>query len=129
MGVSLRIPSSFLLIPLGAAFLPDIPLAAAEFARPFEYKGLPGDMTIGQAMDFDAHSLTCETDAVVPAVMEHMEWTLADGELVLDEWIARFNPTDQRFATVPGLKFLPAALEKRRAEVAWANEKRRQADM
>ncbi len=62
-----------------------------------------------------------------------MEWALADGELILDEWIARFNPADQRFATVLGLKFLPTALEKRRAEVAWtrlrAIEKRKQADM
>jgi len=62
-----------------------------------------------------------------------MEWTLADGELILDEWIACFNPADQRFATVLGLKFLPTALEKRRAEVAWtqhrAIENRNQADM
>jgi hypothetical protein len=72
-----------------------------------------------------------ETDG--PRPYEHMEWTLADGELILDEWIARFNPADQRFATVLGLKFLPAALEKRRAEVAWtrhrAIEERSQADM
>jgi hypothetical protein len=62
-----------------------------------------------------------------------MEWTLADGELILDEWSARFNPADQRFATVLGLKFLPTAQEKRRAEVAWmrhrAIEERRRADM
>ncbi len=171
--------------------------AAAESSAPFEYKGLLGHMTIEQAKDCDGHSLTCETDAVVPALVrchdhsttylgkpailklefidgnlamlnllvpaehfgdvsrsvlgrygkprrhetetdgpkpyEHMEWMLADGELILDEWIARFDPADQRFATVLELKFLPTALEKRRAEVAWtrhrAIEERKQADM
>jgi hypothetical protein len=195
--MSLRIPSSFLLTQLVVVFLCDIQLAAAESSMPFEYKGLLGHMTIQQAKDYDGHSLTCETDAVVPALVrchdhsttylgkpailklefidgnlamlnllvsaehfgevsrsvlgrygkprrhgtetdgpkpyEHMEWTLADGELILDEWIARFNPADQRFATVLGLKFLPTALEKRRAEVAWtrhrAIEERKQADM
>jgi hypothetical protein len=195
--MSLRIPSSFLLTQLVVVFLCDIQLAAAESSMPFEYKGLLGHMTIQQAKDYEGHSLTCKTDAVVPALVhchdhsttylgkpailklefidgnlamlnllvsaehfgevsrrvlgrygkprrhgtetdgpkpyEHMEWTLADGELILDEWIARFNPADQRFATVLGLKFLPTALEKRRAEVAWtrlrAIEERKQADM
>lgn len=172
-------------------------LAAAESSVLFEYKGLPGHMTIEQAKEYEGHSLTCEADALVralvrchdhsttflekPAILklefidgnlallnllvpaehfgeisrsvvgrygkprlhgtetdgpkpyEHMEWTLADGELIVDEWIARFNPADQRFATVLGLKFLPSALEKRRAEAAWkrhrAIEERKQADM
>jgi hypothetical protein len=172
---------------LVVVFLCDIQLAAAESSVPFEYKGLLGHMTVEQAKGFDGHSLTCETDAVVPALVhchdhsttylgkpailklefidgnlamlnllvpaahfgevsrsvlgrygkprrhgtetdgpkpyEHMEWTLADGELILDEWIARFNPADQRFAAVLGLKFLPAALEKRRAEAAWARHR------
>jgi len=180
-----------------AVFLCGIRLAAGESSTPFEYKGLSGQMTIEQARDYGGHSLACETDTIVPALVhchdhstaylgkpailklefidgnlamlvllvpaehfgevsrhilrrygkprrhgtetdgpkpyEHMEWTLADGELVLDEWIARFNPVDQRFATVLGLRFLPAALEKRRAEVAWirhrASEERNQADM
>ena len=195
--MSSRIPSSFPLIQLIVVLLCDIPLAAAQSSTPFEYKGLLGHMTIEQAQDYDGHSLTCETDVVVPALVhchdhsttylgkpavlklefidgnlamlnllvpaeyfgevsrsvlgrygkprrhgietdgpkpyEHVEWALADGELILDEWIARFNPADQRFATVLGLKFLPTALEKRRAEVAWtrhrAIEKRKQADM
>jgi hypothetical protein len=195
--MSLRIPSSFLLTQLVVVFLCDIELAAAESSMPFEYKGLLGHMTIQQAKDYEGHSLTCKTDAVVPALVhchdhsttylgkpailklefidgnlamlnllvsaehfgevsrsvlgrygkprrhgtetdgpkpyEHMEWTLADGELILDEWIARFNPADQRFATVLGLRFLPTALEKRRAEVTWTRhrviEERRQANM
>ena len=172
-------------------------IAAGESSVAFEYKGLPGQMTIEQARAHGGHSLTCETDTIVPALVlcndhstiylgkpailklefidgnlamlfllvpaeyfgevsrdvvnrygkprrhgtetdgpipyQHMEWTLADGELVLDEWIARFNPADQRFATVLGLKFLPTALAKRRAEVAWIrhrkSEERNQADM
>ncbi len=193
----LRIQSSSLLTQLVVVLLCDIQLAAAESPAPFEYKGLLGHMTIEQAQYYDGHSLTCETDVVVPALVhchdhsttyqgkpailklefidgnlamlnllipaehfgeisrsivgrygkprrhgtetdgpkpyEHMEWALADGELILDEWIASFNPADQRFATVLGLKFLPTALQKRRAEVAWtrhrAIEKRKQADM
>ena len=193
----LRIPSVFVLTRMVAVFLCGIQLAAGESSVAFEYKGLPGQMTIEQARGNGGHSLACETDTIVPALVhchdhataylgnpailklefidgnlamlvllvpaehfgevsrhilrrygkprrhgtetdgpkpyEHMEWTLADGELVLDEWIARFNPADQRFATVLGLKFLPAALEKRRAEVAWirhrAREERNQADM
>ena len=180
--MTLRIPTIPLLTQLFIIILCDIHSAAAESSVPFEYKGLLGHMTIEQARDYHGHSLTCETDAVVPALVhchdhattylgkpavlklefidgslamlsllvpaehfaevsrsmrgrygkprrhgtetdgpkpyEHMEWTLADGELILDEWIARFNPADQRFATVLGLKFLPTALEKRRAEAA-----------
>jgi len=188
--MSLRIQSSSLLTQLVVVLLCDIQLAAAESSTPFEYKGLLGHMTIEQAKGYDGHSLTCETDAVVPALVHchdhstvylekpailklefidgnlamlnllvpaehfgevsrsvlgrygkprrhgtetdgpkpyvHMEWTLADGELILDEWIARFNPADQRFATVLGLKFLPTALEKRRAEVAWTRHRANQ---
>lgn len=195
--MSFPIPSGFLLVQLAVILFCDVQLAGAESSRPFEYKGLPGHMTIEQAKDYDGHLLTCEPDTVVPVLVhchdpsttylgrpailklefidgnlamlyllvpaehfgevsrsvlgrygkprrhgtetdgpkpyEHMEWTLADGELILDEWIARFNPADQRFATVLGMKFLPAALEKRRAEVAWtrhrASEKKKQADM
>lgn len=188
--MSLRIQSSSLLTQLVVVLLCDMQLAAAESLTPFEYKGLLGHMTIEQAKGYDGHSLTCETDAVVPALVHcqdhstvylerpailklefidgnlamlnllvpaehfgevsrsvlgrygkprrhgtetdgpkpyvHMEWTLADGELILDEWIARFNPADQRFATVLGLKFLPTALEKRRAEVTWTRHRANQ---
>jgi hypothetical protein len=195
--MSLRVRSARLLAQLAVVLLCDIQLAAAESLAPFGYNGLPGHMTIEQARGHDGHSLTCETDMIVPALVhchdhstiylgkpailnlefidgdlamlfllvpaeyfgevsrdavarygkprrhgtetdgpkpyEHMEWTLVDGELVLDEWIARFNPADQRFATVLGLKFLPTALAKRRAEAAWirhrASEERNKADM
>jgi hypothetical protein len=44
-------------------------LAAAESSAPFEYKGLLGHMTIKQANDYDGHSLACETDTVVAALV------------------------------------------------------------
>jgi len=195
--MSLRTLSTFFLAPMVVVFLSGMPSAAPESLTPFEYKGLPGHMTLVQAKAHIGHMLNCETDALVSAVIhchdhstsylgrpailklefidgnlamlnllvpaeyfgevsrsvigrygkprrhgtetdgpkpyEHLEWTLADGELTLDEWIARFNPADQRFATVLGLKFLPTALEKRRAEVAWtrhrAIEEKKQTDM
>src|SRR5260370_26024079 len=67
--MSLRIPSSFLLTQLVVVLLCDIQLAVAQSSTPFEYKGLLGHMTIEQAKDYNGHSLTCETDAVVPALV------------------------------------------------------------
>ncbi|MGH8679797.1 MAG: hypothetical protein ACREUQ_15805 [Burkholderiales bacterium] len=47
----------------------------------------------------------------------HLEWPLADGELILDERVVRFNPALGRHAWVSELVFYPAAMEKPRAEV------------
>lgn len=176
----------FVSILLGALIHATAP-AAAESSAAFEYKGLPGHMTIEQAKDHDGHSLACETDGVVPALIRchdhsttylgkpailklefidgtlalltvlvpaehfgevsgnvrrrygkphwdgtetdgpkpysHMEFTLADGELVVDEWVAYFNAPDPRFAHVSAMRFLPSAMGKRRAEVAWKRHK------
>jgi hypothetical protein len=179
--MSSRIFILFLLITPFTVLLGYVRLAAAEPG--FDYKGLPGHMTIEQAKKHVEETLTCETDADVPMLVRcdchsttylgkpamlklefidghlaqlrvmipaehfpemrrtvlgqygkphwdgmetdgpkpysHMEFTLADGELIVDEWVAHFNLPDPRFAYVSAMKFLPSALDKRRAEVVW----------
>jgi hypothetical protein len=66
--MSLRIPSIFVLTWLVAVFLCGIQRAAGESPVAFEYKGLPGQMTIEQAKDYGGHSLACETDTIAPAL-------------------------------------------------------------
>ncbi|HZP94146.1 MAG TPA: hypothetical protein VFB20_14885 [Burkholderiales bacterium] len=59
-----------------------------------------------------------ETDGPMPYA--HMEWTLADGELIVDERVARFIPAWQRYDYVTEVIFYPASMAKRRAEVQWS---------
>ena len=59
-----------------------------------------------------------ETDG--PKPYAHMEWTLADGELIVDERVARFVPAWQRYDYVTEVIFYPTAMAKRRAEVQWS---------
>ena len=74
--MSLRIPSIFVLTWLVAVFLCGIQLAAGESPVAFEYKGLPGQMTIEQAKDYGGHSLACETDTIAPASQTRMSGTV-----------------------------------------------------
>ncbi len=90
--MALRIPSIFVLTRLVAVSLCGIQLAAGEPSVAFEYKGLPGQMTMEQAKDYGGYSLACETDTIVPALVhchDHSTTYLGKRAILKLEFIER----------------------------------------